>query len=196
MGCTFAKAQNESKGTQNDKKVEEGEATPAVQDNRIPLTVRQKFSISKSWKAIARAMEQTGVSMFVRLFQENEELLNLFVKFRHLKTRESQSESKELAEHANTVMSTIDESIMSLENPDYCIDFLHNVGKMHRKVDGFKGEYFWKLEEPFLAAVQETLGDRYTENMETIYKITIHFILETVISGYDTAGGNVTQNNI
>lgn len=196
MGCTFAKAQNESKGTQKDKKVEEVEATPAVQDNRIPLTVRQKFNISKSWKAIARAMEQTGVSMFVRLFQENEELLNLFEKFRHLKTRESQSESKELAEHANTVMSTIDESIMSLENPDYCIDFLHNVGKMHRKVNGFKGEYFWKLEEPFLAAVQETLGDRYTENMETIYKITIHFILETVISGFDTAGGNVTQNNI
>lgn len=43
------------------------------------------------------------------------------------------------------------------------------------------------MEAPFLAAVKETLEDRYTENMESIYKITIHFILQTVIEGFDAA---------
>ncbi|GBP54430.1 hypothetical protein EVAR_35987_1 [Eumeta japonica] len=45
-----------------------------------------------------------------------------------------------------------------------------------------------KIEAPFLAAVESTLGDRYTPNVESIYKITIKFILETLIEGYEKAG--------
>lgn len=44
-----------------------------------------------------------------------------------------------------------------------------------------------KIEKPFLEAVKMTLGDRYTENVEAIYKITIKFIIETLIKGYDNA---------
>lgn len=42
-----------------------------------------------------------------------------------------------------------------------------------------------KIEKPFLAAVSSTLGDRYTDNVEGIYKITIKFIIETLIEGYE-----------
>lgn len=45
-----------------------------------------------------------------------------------------------------------------------------------------------KIEAPFLAAVESTLGDRYTPNVENIYKITIKFILETLIEGFEKAG--------
>ncbi|GFT85876.1 neuroglobin [Trichonephila clavipes] len=40
--------------------------TPPETDPRLPLTARQLFSITKSWKGIARAMEPTGITMFVR----------------------------------------------------------------------------------------------------------------------------------
>lgn len=40
--------------------------TPPAPDPRLPLTARQLFNISKSWKGIARAMEPTGITMFVR----------------------------------------------------------------------------------------------------------------------------------
>lgn len=53
---------------------------PPPPDPRSPLTARQIFSISKSWKAIARAMEPTGVEMFVRLFKKNQDLLQLFTR--------------------------------------------------------------------------------------------------------------------
>jgi hypothetical protein len=43
---------------------------------------------------------------------------------------------------------------------------------------------FQKIEEPFLVAVKETLGDRYTANMEHIYTKIIKFILETLIEGF------------
>lgn len=42
-----------------------------------------------------------------------------------------------------------------------------------------------KIEKPFLAAVESTLGDRYTPNVENIYKITIKFILQTLVDGYE-----------
>ncbi|GFR31440.1 GLOBIN domain-containing protein [Trichonephila clavata] len=64
MGCTFAKT-SKSGSAQDLNHAGEAPGAPPAQDPRIPLTVRQKFSISKSWKAIARAMDQTGVAMFV-----------------------------------------------------------------------------------------------------------------------------------
>ena len=46
---------------------------------------------------------------------------------------------------------------------------------------------FQKIREPFLEAVKITLGDRYTENMESIYKIAITFILQTMAEGMQDA---------
>ncbi|CAH2007464.1 unnamed protein product [Acanthoscelides obtectus] len=122
-----------------------------------------------------------------RLFEEHGELLTLFEKFRELKTKEDQANSLELQEHANTVMTTLDEGIKGLDNLDAFFDFLHQVGASHRRIPGFKAEYFWKIEQPFLEAVETTLGDRYTENVQNIYKITIKFIIETLVNGFDNA---------
>lgn len=46
---------------------------------------------------------------------------------------------------------------------------------------------FQKIERPFLQAVEQTLGERYTANVEGIYKITIKFIIETLIEGFKNA---------
>ncbi|CAH1959090.1 unnamed protein product [Acanthoscelides obtectus] len=123
----------------------------------------------------------------IKLFEEHGELLTLFEKFRELKTKEDQANSLELQEHANTVMTTLDEGIKGLDNLDAFFDFLHQVGASHRRIPGFKAEYFWKIEQPFLEAVETTLGDRYTENVQNIYKITIKFIIETLVNGFDNA---------
>uniref|UniRef100_A0A6P7GYU0 Myoglobin-like n=1 Tax=Diabrotica virgifera virgifera TaxID=50390 RepID=A0A6P7GYU0_DIAVI len=127
------------------------------------------------------------VFFIYRLFEEHGELLNLFEKFKELKTKEDQANSLELQEHAGTVMNTLDEGIKGLDNLDAFFEYLHQVGASHRRIPGFKVEYFWKIEKPFLEAVELTLGDRYTENVENIYKITIKFIIETLIKGYDNA---------
>lgn len=198
MGCTLSKSLSSlvrggsSGGSRNNKGNGAAEPVgdpppPPAPDPRHPLTARQIFSITKSWKAIARAMEPTGIEMFVRLFREKGDLLDLFEKFQALRTKESQRESMELAQHASVVMTTLDEGINALDNLDYFMDYLHNTGRLHFKIKGFKKEYFWHIENPFLAAVSETLGDRYTENIENIYKITIRFILETLVEGFELA---------
>lgn len=161
---------------------------PPPPDPRLPLNARQLFNISKSWKGISRAMEPTGVTMFVKLFEENEDILHLFQKFQYKRLHELHRDSMELAQHASIVMETLSEGISFLNNVDYFMDYLHSVGKLHRKIPGFQRDYFWRIEQPFLAAVQETLGERYTENMENIYKITIRYVLDTVVRGFDLGG--------
>ena len=45
------------------------------------------------------------------------------------------------------------------------------------------------MEQPFLDAVKTILEDRYTEQMATIYQITIKFILKQLEDGFIKAGG-------
>ena len=35
-------------------------------DPRLPMTARQQYGITKSWKAISRNMTKTSINMFVR----------------------------------------------------------------------------------------------------------------------------------
>jgi len=49
------------------------------------------------------------------------------------------------------------------------------------------------IEEPFVTAVKEALGDRFTPTMELIYRKIIKFILTTLTTGfvyYDTDEAN------
>ncbi|KAL2715622.1 neuroglobin-like [Vespula squamosa] len=186
MGCELSKLTAAKSRNQNAR---EGSPPPpqTTTDPRLPLTARQKFTVMASWRAVGRALEPTGVYMFIRLFEENAELLNLFTKFRDLKTKEQQSSSMELAEHARMVMMTLDEGIKSLDDMDTFLAYLHQAGASHTKIPGFDRQYFWKIEKPFLDAVERTLEDRYSENVESIYKLTIKFIIETLIDGFDKA---------
>ncbi|XP_042213675.1 cytoglobin-1-like [Homarus americanus] len=169
---------------------------PPPLDPRIPLTAKQKFNMNKSWKGISRALEPTGVYMFLQLFENNSELLALFTKFKQLRTRDEQAESLELAEHATIVMNSLDEGIKAMDNVDFFFDLLHQIGASHRKIPGFQKEYFWKIEHPFLEAVRLTLGDRYTDNMDNIYRITIKFLIETVVKGYEMAEEKEPNDNV
>lgn len=67
----------------------------------------------------------------------------MFSKFHELKTKEQQATSEELAEHANNVMTTLDEGIRGLDDLDTFFEFIHQVGGSHTRIPGFKAEYFW-----------------------------------------------------
>lgn len=55
-----------AKVAESGKNGDGGGASAKPADPRLPLNVRQKFNLSKSWKGISREMEMTGVLMFVK----------------------------------------------------------------------------------------------------------------------------------
>ncbi|EFA01940.2 hypothetical protein TcasGA2_TC007554 [Tribolium castaneum] len=64
MGCELGKLAS-SGGSGNHRKPDES-APPATVDPRLPLTAKQKYNMLASWKGISRAMESTGVCMFLK----------------------------------------------------------------------------------------------------------------------------------
>lgn len=110
----------------------------------------------------------------------------MFKVFEEFDDLEEMRESQQLENHASLVMYTIDEAIASIEDVDFVVELLRKIGRTHTMAN-FNSELFWKIEQPFLQAVKETLEDRYTKNMEEIYKITFRFIVETLIGGVKAA---------
>ncbi|VDN37712.1 unnamed protein product [Gongylonema pulchrum] len=51
---------------------------------------------------------------------------------------------------------------------------LEQTAQDHARKKFFKPEMFWAMEEPFLYAVKLILGERYTDNMDVIYKTVIN----------------------
>uniref|UniRef100_T1JQ11 Neuroglobin n=3 Tax=Tetranychus urticae TaxID=32264 RepID=T1JQ11_TETUR len=74
MGCAFTKHHLNNSSGCNSSVRKSGNVSnnplevpePPPPDPRLPLNARQKFQITKSWKGIQRAMEPTGVSMFIK----------------------------------------------------------------------------------------------------------------------------------
>lgn len=66
MGCELGKLASSGDNKKDvDNAVNEPPA-PSAPDPRLPLTARQKYSMVASWKGISRAMEPTGVNMFIK----------------------------------------------------------------------------------------------------------------------------------
>ncbi|GFO17095.1 neuroglobin [Plakobranchus ocellatus] len=151
------------------------------------LSHRQVFSLKQSWKGIKRKMEETGVEMFVRLFKTNSDLQTLFQGFKHIQSDDELRSNEALEYHATLVMTTLDDAITHIDNYEFVRQLLHKTGASHIKFEGFHPDNFMQMREPFLEAVRVTLGDRYTENMQTIYTIAITFILQQLIDGIKEA---------
>ncbi|XP_046381361.1 globin-5-like [Haliotis rufescens] len=162
-------------------------APPAPTDPRLPLSALQVFKLKKSWKGIKRCMEATGVEMFIRLFKANGDLKQLFSSFRDLTNDDDLRVNENLEKHATLVMGIFDEAISNVDNVDYTLDVLQRAGGKHTRFPGFQPDLFVWMEQPFLEAVKQTLGDRYTDNMDVIYKITIKFILDNMVKGNKNA---------
>ncbi|ESO86862.1 hypothetical protein LOTGIDRAFT_128314 [Lottia gigantea] len=117
------------------------------------------------------------------MFKNNSGVQQLFRELRDLKTTDELRMSEVLEKHASKVMSILDDSINNIDSVDITLELLHRTGASHKGYQGFTAELFWEIEQPFLDSVKLTLGDRYTDNMDSIYKITIKFILENLIKG-------------
>lgn len=63
MGCKLGKL---AASSTNHAAKEDDPPPPPPMDPRMPLTARQRYSMVASWKGISRAMEPTGVDMFLR----------------------------------------------------------------------------------------------------------------------------------
>jgi len=177
MGCIA------SKKTEN-RNIELNEVAKENTD-KIGLTKRQRFLLKGSWKGVSRELQVTGVRVFIKMFQDHPETLEHFPKFRDLDSSDKQRNSEAFKEHAEKVFIRLDEALLSVEEPEILTAILLETGAYHKKIPGFRPEMFRYAEEPFLHALQTTLDERYTSQMDVIYCIIAQYIIQTLIDGYN-----------
>ena len=108
------------------------------------------------------------------------------------------------------VFIRLDEAVLSVEDPEILTAILLETGAYHKKIPGFRPEMFrvslhlydeyrfteannksiimntfQYAEEPFLNALQTTLDERYTPQMDVIYRVIAQYIIQTLIDGYN-----------
>ncbi|XP_063425722.1 neuroglobin-like isoform X2 [Mytilus trossulus] len=188
MGCSIAAVKHKTQpicaGRQHRSLNSRPSITFTDAISRLDLNERQIFQLQQSWKAISRKMEYTGINMFIRIFETHADLKKFFFMVENCTTISEMRESKGLAKHVLMVMNTLDDTIYNLNDMQYVIDLLYDIGKQHRTFSDFRREFFLSVTEPFLLAVKETLGDRYTRNMATAYRRLIQFVIANIFQGF------------
>ncbi|KAK7103555.1 uncharacterized protein [Littorina saxatilis] len=157
--------------------------SPAPTDPRLPLSAMQVFKLKKSWKGIKRCLEDTGVEMFIRYFKTKSPSKVLFEHFKSQSLDELRMDES-LEKLAGKVMAVFDECMLNIENVDGTVEVMDRTALLHKGMNGFAATMFLDFQEPFLDAVKITLGDRYSDNMDTIYKITIRYLLDTLVKSH------------
>jgi hypothetical protein len=150
----------------------------AIIDNKIPLTIRQKYTMCLSWKRIIDDMEIVGVRLFMNLFHENPELKVLFSKFGHLVTDRELQDSEAMKKHAVLVMTTIDTVMTLLEDTHELSEILQKLVNKHTIIPGFHKGLLVKIRSPFLDAVKETLGEEFTLEQQYMYQTFIDCVIK------------------
>ncbi|ELT91597.1 hypothetical protein CAPTEDRAFT_27881, partial [Capitella teleta] len=118
------------------------------------------------------------------MFEENHDVQYYFCKFAKLETSADLRSSRQLRAHALQVMETLDDAISNLDDIDYVINMLKAVASTHvNKFDASNLQIFWVIRDPFLLAIKESLGDRFSLSIEATYRICIGFILDMMVKG-------------
>uniref|UniRef100_A0A0N4ZQY5 GLOBIN domain-containing protein n=1 Tax=Parastrongyloides trichosuri TaxID=131310 RepID=A0A0N4ZQY5_PARTI len=151
-------------------------------DKRIPLTERQKFLLVKNWKGISRRARDAGANLFVQLLNEHEELFEYF-KFGSTVKGKNKSEmmgDERLQNHGEAVMRILDSVITSVNDPEEMFKILEEQGRAHALKKNFKPELFREVEDALFYTIKLILDERYTDNMDNIYRVIMKTILKTL----------------
>ena len=93
--------------------------------------------------------------------------------------------SQVLENHATIVMEAIDTAITEIDDAEKTHTKLKKLGLEH-KARGIKVDHIDGMRDPFLKSVEQTLGDRYSDRMRTIYEGFIDYLIRALKEGYNS----------
>ncbi|XP_074662796.1 cytoglobin-2-like isoform X2 [Tubulanus polymorphus] len=159
-------------------------------DPRLPFTnYRQVFMMKNSWKAVLRASDDTAKGSLLGFFKNNPEFRAMFTKFQKFHNLYNEDEIYEdtvFEAHALAIFGVFNQVLENLENVDLAIEVLHKTGKQHAAMEGFEAKYFQCMVSSFMTACRQTLGDRFTPNVEKNFEELFVFIHKHLTEGFNS----------
>lgn len=144
------------------------------------LTEDQKKMIGETWLLVKTSgtLEDRGREMFLRLFDENPELLPLF-PFADEDTPEKLRNSDRLRRHGIRVMTTIDEAIAGLDDMETVAARLSALGERHAHYEARKA-HFQHVGVALIWVLETNLGDRWIPDVKDSWVTLFEVITEVM----------------
>ncbi|KAK4329111.1 hypothetical protein Pmani_000522 [Petrolisthes manimaculis] len=145
------------------------------EDNNTPpptLTPEQKQLIKTTWTLIEASVAKVGVVLFMGLFETHPDVQQVFTPFRGLQM-EQVKQSKELRAHALRVMGFVEKAVRRLDQPEKLVRMIQECGRNHCHY-GAQPDQVQHVVPQFLQAVQPTLGEEWTEDVEEAWSVLLN----------------------
>lgn len=187
MGCASSapietnKSTN-GKGNKSGKGGADADTEQPKQNPYLSLTHREIFQLKMSWKGIRRSLEETGVNMFIFMFESCPDTKTYFEKFKDV-SNELLSKKDPFVNLVTNVMEAMDTAVTELDDAEKTHQKLKQIGAKHKE-RGVPDIIIKEIRNPFLKAVEQTLGDRYSDRMRTIYEVLIDYFIKAMLEGY------------
>lgn len=148
--------------------------------------------MKNSWKAVARALDATAKGTFVSFFKDHPEYQALHKNIAHLESEEKMLSSTTFETFVDEYFNVLDEAMECIEKDmvDAAIANIKRQGQGHGKISGFTESYYKDMEQYFMKAVAEAMGDRFTEPTEQNFRRLYEFWTSNMIEGLTGAPPN------
>lgn len=183
MGCASSAPADKPNANGKGGKTGDDEPTVPKQNLYMTLTHKEIFQLKMSWKGVRRTLEDTGVAMFIFMFEACPDTKNYFEKFKSM-SNDVLAKNEPFINFATNVMEALDTAITELDDAEKTHQKLKKIGAKH-KAAGILDTMLKEMRNPFLRAVEQTLGDRYSDRMRTIYETLIDYFIKALAEGYD-----------
>ncbi|XP_071079485.1 neuroglobin-like [Haliotis cracherodii] len=166
MGCNIS----------SDVKKEANELDNYLSNEEVDL-------VRKSWKAIENDLDETGMIMFKRFFEQQQEMKKLFKRL--LSNSESGNfifDDDRLRGHARIVMNSLGAAVDSLDDSSSLSGMLVALGEKHAAYN-VKGEMISFLWPAIRDAFKVKLGDQFTQETELAWRHVFEYIKSNLSEG-------------
>ncbi len=164
---------------------------PKTVDPRLPFeTYRQLFNLKNSWKAVSRKLEEVAKDNMQRFLQSHPEYKKVHPELEKFDTDEKMYASDDFESVAVEIYNNFDVAMETMDgNVDASIATFKAAGQAFKLSPGcgYTVTYIRDMEETFVAAAREVLGDRFTEPTERNFHLLYQFAAERMIEGYNDA---------
>ncbi|XP_072044575.1 globin C, coelomic-like [Amphiura filiformis] len=155
-----------------------------------PLTVQQKTYIRDTWALLYDKPNRTklGVDIFVCFFTTHPDYKKSFRSFRDDDDIQALAKTPKLKAHAFRVLSTLNDLLEQLDDPDVFVVMLKNLARTHNDRHVAK-ETFKDLGPVLLTTFANHIGDRFTKKASDAWLAAYTFIVQSVMEEYDAING-------
>ncbi|ESO86864.1 hypothetical protein LOTGIDRAFT_73010, partial [Lottia gigantea] len=123
--------------------------------------------VLESWNIVQQDISKVGVVMFMNLFETHPDVQDVFMPFKG-KSKEDLKQSTQLRSHALRVMGTVEKCLARINEPQKMDEMLHQLGSRHVMYNA-KVDYIDLIGPQFIWAIQPTLGDKWTPELEAAW---------------------------